>query len=75
MCFGSPDPPPPTPATPPPAPAAPPPSPTASTAVEDVASARRAEDLALFGSGRQSLRVDRSATSGGIGKGGSGIKV
>ncbi len=70
MCFDSPDPPPPA---PPPAPAPPPPSPTAEA--QPVDGPRKEEDLALYGTSSPSLRVDRSATSAGVGQGGSGIKV
>lgn len=70
MCFGSPPPPPPAP-TPAASPA--PPSPTAEA--QPVDGPRKASDLALYGSSSPSLRVDRSATSAGVGQGGSGIKV
>lgn len=36
---------------------------------------RKAEDKANFGQTAPSLRVDRSATSGGVGAGGTGLKM
>lgn len=69
MCFGGSQPQPA--ATPAAAPA--PPAPTATP--DAVGSARKAEDLALFGSVQPNMRVDRSVTSGGVGQGGSGIKA
>jgi len=40
----------------------------------DVGSKRKAEDLAMFG-GVPVLRTDRSAVSGGVASGGSGLNV
>lgn len=41
-----------------------------------VGSRRQAEDESLYGGfGAPSLRVDRSASGGGVGAGGSGLKV
>lgn len=71
MCFSGNDDKPP--AAPPPAAAPPAPSPTADP--QSVTAKRREEDLALYGTSEPSLRVDRSATSAGVGQGGSGIKV
>jgi hypothetical protein len=69
MCFGGSSPK--RAETPAPAPAAP--SPIAEeTALGDV---RKAEDKALFGSSAPSLRVDRSATSGGVGADGAGLRM
>lgn len=41
---------------------------------QEIGEARVAEDEALFG-GIPDLRVDRSATSGGVATGGSGIRM
>lgn len=68
MCFSSK--PKPT-ATPAPAPEAP--APIAEEA--QVADARRTEDKQNYGTTTPSLRVDRSATSGGVGADGSGLRM
>lgn len=68
MCFGSK----PKPAaTPAPAPEAP--APVAEET--QIADARRTEDKANYGSTTPTLRVDRSATSGGVGSDGSGLRM
>ena len=57
-----------------PAPAPPPPAPIADE--QEIAAGRVAEDKALFGaSGQPETRVDRSLSSGGVGAGGTGIRM
>lgn len=68
MCFSSK-----TPKTATPAPAPAPPAPIAEQT--EVTDARRAEDKANFGSSTPSLRVDRSATSGGVAADGAGLRM
>lgn len=60
--------------SPPPAPAPAPPAPVAIE--DDIKAPRKAEDKANFGgSGVPNLRVDRSVSSGGVGAGGSGLRM
>lgn len=55
---------------------APAPEPAAPPADEQpIGSARKAEDRAAFGTAGQRLRVDRSQTAGGVGVGGSGLRM
>jgi hypothetical protein len=63
--------------SPPPAttPAPPPPQPEANPNEPAIGSKRKGEEKNTFGSGTPSMRVDRSATGGGAGAGGSGIKM
>lgn len=49
-------------------------APEATAEAAAVGSARKKEDKALFG-GVPNLRVDRSSVKGGVGAGGSGLKV
>lgn len=42
---------------------------------QDVTAARRTEDQKNFGTSAPSLRVDRSATSGGVSAGGTGLRM
>ncbi|MBK3400431.1 hypothetical protein [Methylobacterium ajmalii] len=70
MCFGGGGDDKPTPA---PAPAPPPPAPLAEET--DPTAPRKAEDKANYDSTTPSLRVDRSTTSGGVGAGGSGLRM
>ncbi|GJE18768.1 hypothetical protein AIGOOFII_3498 [Methylobacterium marchantiae] len=56
-----------------PAPAPPPPAPLAEET--DPSAVRRTEDKANYGTTTPSLRVDRSATSGGAAAGGSGLRM
>lgn len=70
MCFGGGK----SQPAPTPAPAPPPPAPIAED--QEIAAARTAEDKALFGqSGVPTTRVDRSLSSGGVGAGGTGIRM
>lgn len=71
MCFGAKAAPQQTPLAPAPAPA----PPEQPAEAQDPVSPRKAEDKELFGTSTPDLRVDRSVSSGGVGSGGTGIRM